>query len=93
VKNPLLSNSKKKPSDSSDSEDEEDKDLKIPEIYGFAKYSNIIYLMIGSVAVSFGIGYFLDWIFHLSFPVFKVVFSFGGVILALYLVFKELNRK
>jgi F0F1-type ATP synthase assembly protein I len=93
VKNPLRSNFKKKPSDSSEPEDELEKDSKIPEIYGFARYSNIIYLMIGAIAVSFGIGYFLDWIFHLSFPVFKVIFSFGGVILALYLIFQELNRK
>jgi F0F1-type ATP synthase assembly protein I len=64
----------------------------MPEIYGFARYSNIIYLMIGAIAVAFFAGYLLDRLIPLSFPVFKVVFSFGGVILALYLVFQELNR-
>ena len=92
MKNPLRNSSKKKPSDSLSSEEAE-KDSRVPEIYGFAKYSNIIYLMIGAIAVAFGAGYLLDKLFHFSFPLFKVIFSFGGVILALYLVFKELNRK
>ena len=91
MKNPPHNSSRKKPSDPSPEEAE--RDSKVPEIYGFAKYSNIIYLMIGTIAVSFGAGYLLDKLFHLSFPLFKVIFSFGGVILALYLVFKELNRK
>jgi F0F1-type ATP synthase assembly protein I len=91
VKNPVRNNSRKKLSDPSPEEAE--KDSKIPEIYGFAKYSNIIYLMIGTIVLAVGAGYLLDKLFHFSFPVFKVIFSFGGVILALYLVFKELNRK
>jgi len=92
VRKLLRSNSKKKPSDSLPEESHEESEAQ-KELYGFAKYSNIIYLMIGSIAVSFLAGYFADKLFHLSFPIFKVVFSFGGVILALYLVFKELNRK
>jgi F0F1-type ATP synthase assembly protein I len=92
VKNRLRSNSKKKPSDSEQDEEQEEPKAS-PELYGFAKYSNIIYLMIGSIALSFIAGYFADKFFHFTVPVFKVIFSFGGVILALYLVFKELNRK
>jgi F0F1-type ATP synthase assembly protein I len=86
VKKFLRSNSRKKPSENSDKED------KSP-LEGYARYTNIIYLLIGTIALAFGAGYFLDKILNLSFPIFKVIFSFGGVILALYLVFKELNRK
>ena len=74
---------KKKPSDSPEG----------PTDSGYFKYTNIIYQLIGVVGVAFGIGYLLDKTFHLTFPVFKIIFAFGGVILALYLVFKELNRK
>lgn len=89
MKKLLRSNSKKKPSDSTEQEDQKDSNAR--ELEGLAKYSNIIYLIIGSVAVCFLAGYLLDKLFHTSF--LEVVFSFGGVILALYLVFKELNRK
>ena len=92
MKKLLRSNSRKKPSEASQQESHEETEAQ-KELYGFAKYSNIIYLIIGSIALSFLAGYLLDKFFHLSFPVFKVAFSFLGVILALYLVFKELNRK
>ncbi|MCY7408657.1 MAG: AtpZ/AtpI family protein [Chitinophagales bacterium] len=77
---------RKKPSEKQDSE-------KNNPVTDYARYSNIIYLLIGSVAFSFAAGYLLDWLFNFSFPVFKLIFSFGGVLLGLYLVFKELNRK
>jgi F0F1-type ATP synthase assembly protein I len=83
VKNPLRSNSRKKRSDSSGESPGS----------GYFKYTNIIYQLIGIVAIAFGIGYFLDHIFQFSVPVFKLIFSIGGIILALYLVFKELNKK
>jgi F0F1-type ATP synthase assembly protein I len=79
--------SKKQPSDNIGKEDEES------PVSGYARYSNIIYLLIGSVTIAFAAGYFLDWMFNFSFPLFKIIFPFGGVILGLYLVFKELNRK
>jgi len=86
VKNPLRSNSRKKPSENSE-------EKRQPPLSGYAGYTNIIYTLIGTIAVAFGGGYLLDSVLHLSFPIFKIIFSFGGVILALYLVFKQLNRK
>jgi len=83
VKKLRRSSFKKKPSDSPEG----------PTDSGYFKYTNIIYLLIGTIAVAFGAGYLLDKILHLTFPAFKLIFSFGGVILALYLVFKELNKK
>ena len=83
MKNPLRSSYKKKPSDSSEK----------PTDSGYFAYTNIIYQLIGTIAVAFGAGYLLDRVLNLSFPVFKIIFAFGGVILALYLVFKQLNRK
>ena len=83
MKNPLRSNFKKKPSESAD---------ETPGS-GYFRYTNIIYQLIGVIAVAFAIGYLLDRLFHLAVPVFELIFSFSGVILALYLVFKELNRK
>jgi F0F1-type ATP synthase assembly protein I len=83
VKNPLRSNSRKKLSESPNE----------PPGSGYFRYTNIIYQLIGVIAIAFGIGYFFDYLFQFSVPVFKLVFSIGGIILALYLVFKELNKK
>ncbi|MCS6990257.1 MAG: AtpZ/AtpI family protein [Chitinophagales bacterium] len=60
---------------------------------GYARYFHLIYLMAGSIAVFFGCGYLLDKLLRLSVPVFKVILSFAGVVVALYLVYRELNRK
>jgi F0F1-type ATP synthase assembly protein I len=87
MKNLLRNKSKKKPSESPEEGEPE------TPLSGYTKYTNIIYLLIGSVAVPFAAGYFLDNLLDLSFPVFKLIFSFGGVILGLYLVFKQLNSK
>jgi F0F1-type ATP synthase assembly protein I len=92
VKNQSPSNSRKKPSDSS-TPGEETKKSGLPDVAGFARYTQIVYLIIGAVAVAFGAGYLLDRWLQLSVPLFKVLFSFGGVIIALYLVYQQLNRK
>jgi len=39
------------------------------------------------------VGFILDRLTGWSFPVFKLIFSFGGVIVALYLIFKKLMKK
>ena len=82
----LRNNSRKKPSENFD------EDSKAP-LSGYARYTSIIYQLVGTIVISFAIGYLLDRIFHLTFPAFKLIFAFGGVILALYIVFKELNKK
>jgi F0F1-type ATP synthase assembly protein I len=87
MKNPFRNKSKKKPS-----ENPEEGNSDTP-LSGYAKYTNIIYLLIGSVAISFAAGYLLDNLLHFSFPVFKLIFSLAGIILGLYLVFKQLNSK
>jgi len=35
----------------------------------------------------------LDKWLHFSFPLFKIIFSFGAVIAALYMIFKELAKE
>lgn len=50
-------------------------------------------MMAGSIALFFGVGYLLDWLFALKLPVFKVLLSFAGVLVGLYLVFRELQRR
>ncbi len=42
------------------------------------------------MALGFIAGYFLDRFTGWSFPVFKVVCSFGSVLVALYMIYKEL---
>ncbi|TSA50196.1 MAG: hypothetical protein D4R43_02655 [Sphingobacteriales bacterium] len=37
-------------------------------------------------------GYFADLFFHLQLPIFKTLFSFGGVLLGLYIVIKEVSK-
>ena len=87
MKNLLRNKSKKKQSENPEEEGPE------TPLSGYAKYTNIIYLLIGSVAVPFAAGYLLDNLLHFTFPVFKLIFSLAGVILGLYLVFKQLNSK
>jgi len=59
----------------------------------YGRYMTIAYMIIGTVALGFGVGYFLDWILNLKFPVFKLIGSFGGVCLAMYLFIKEWSKK
>jgi F0F1-type ATP synthase assembly protein I len=54
------------------------------------KYFSIAYQIIACIALGFIAGYFLDRFTGWSFPVFKVVCSFGSVLVALYMIYKEL---
>ncbi|MBK9731855.1 MAG: AtpZ/AtpI family protein [Chitinophagaceae bacterium] len=54
------------------------------------KYFSIAYQIIACIALGFIAGYFLDKWSGWTFPVFKVVLSFGSVLLALYIIYKEL---
>jgi Putative F0F1-ATPase subunit Ca2+/Mg2+ transporter len=59
----------------------------------YARYSGLgAQMAIIILAGTFG-GIKLDKIVHLKFPVFTVVLSFSSVILALYVVLKELTGK
>ncbi|HUM48357.1 MAG TPA: AtpZ/AtpI family protein [Chitinophagales bacterium] len=59
------------------------------------KYFSIAYQIIACIAVGFLAGYFLDKLTGWTFPVFKVVCSFGSVLMALYMIYKEVmgNKK
>jgi len=59
----------------------------------YARYSNLgAQMVVIILAGTFG-GIKLDKMLHLKFPVFTVVLSFGSVILALYVVLKEVSGK
>jgi len=42
--------------------------------------------------IGFAFGYFVDHFFHFQLPIFKTLFSFGGVLLGLYIVIKEVSK-
>ncbi|MBX7107318.1 MAG: AtpZ/AtpI family protein [Chitinophagales bacterium] len=54
------------------------------------KYISLSYQIIACVVLGFIAGYYLDKWTAFSFPLFKVVCSFGSVLLALYIIYKEL---
>jgi ATP synthase protein I len=59
----------------------------------YARYSGLGFQMaIIILAGTFG-GIKLDKLIHIKFPVFTVILSLGSVILALYVVLKELTGK
>ena len=58
------------------------------------KYSSIAFQIVAIMLVGIGIGYFLDKQFVFRLPVFKLIFFFGAVIIALYSFIKQVsNRK
>ena len=58
----------------------------------YARYSGLGFMLIAAVTVGFGAGYFTDNFFNLHLPIFKTLFSFGGVLLGLYIVIKEVLK-
>ncbi|GDX51863.1 hypothetical protein LBMAG27_09100 [Bacteroidota bacterium] len=58
----------------------------------YAKYSSVGFQLIAAVMFGFTAGYFTDLFFHLQLPIFKTLFSFGGVLLGLYIVIKEVSK-
>ncbi|MBA2406509.1 MAG: AtpZ/AtpI family protein [Chitinophagales bacterium] len=60
---------------------------------GYLLYTSIAYQLIATISVAFIVGYILDRLSGWPFPVFKLIFSFGGVIVALYSIFKKLMKK
>jgi F0F1-type ATP synthase assembly protein I len=77
VKNLFRSNSRKKPK---------------PSDTGYLQYTTIAYQLIATISLGILAGYLLDRLTGWSFPVFKVVCSFGAVLVALYIVFKRLMK-
>ncbi|MBA3649382.1 MAG: AtpZ/AtpI family protein [Chitinophagales bacterium] len=57
------------------------------------RYTQIAYQIIGTIAIGFIAGYFADKWLSPGFPLFELIFSFGAVIIALYLVIKNISKK
>lgn len=64
-----------------------------PSDSGYLRYTSLAYQIIATIAVGFAAGYFLDRLTGWTFPVFKVVLSFGAVIISLYNLIKEVSKK
>ena len=58
----------------------------------YMRYSGVGFQLIAAVMLGFGVGAFADYIFGLDIPLFKTLFSFGGVLLGLYIVVKEVLK-
>jgi F0F1-type ATP synthase assembly protein I len=68
-------------------------DNKKKEINNFAKYSSISFQMLATIGVFAFIGYKLDAYKHTKTPIFTAIFSLIGVVISLYQVIKQLNKK
>lgn len=68
-------------------------DDKKKDVNNFAKYSSISFQMLATIGVFAFIGYKLDQYKQTKAPIFTAVFSLIGVIISLYQVVKQLNKK
>jgi len=63
------------------------------EVNNFAKYSSISFQMLATIGVFAFIGYKLDEYKQAKTPIFTAIFSLIGVVISLYQVVKQLNKK
>ncbi|RZK76838.1 MAG: AtpZ/AtpI family protein [Pedobacter sp.] len=63
------------------------------EVNNFAKYSSISFQMLATIGVFAFIGYKLDEYKQTKTPIFTAIFSLVGVVISLYQVVKQLNKK
>jgi F0F1-type ATP synthase assembly protein I len=68
-------------------------DNKKKEVNNFAKYSSISFQMLATIGVFAFIGYKLDAYKQTTTPIFTAIFSLIGVVISLYQVVKQLNKK
>jgi len=71
----------------------ENKDQKKNNLNSYVKYSNIAIQMLVIILLGVFGGFKLDQWLELQFPVFTVVLSLLSVVLAIYLVTKDLMKK
>ena len=60
---------------------------------GYLQYTSIAYQLVAIILAGIVAGYLLDKWVATTFPVFKLICSFGAVIVALYFLFKRLMKK
>ena len=71
----------------------ENKDQKKNNLNSYVKYSNIAIQMLVIILLGVFGGFKLDQWLELQFPVFTVVLSLLSVVMAIYLVTKDLMKK
>ncbi|MFP5080596.1 AtpZ/AtpI family protein [Pedobacter sp. JCM 36344] len=62
-------------------------------VNNFARYSSIGFQMLATIGVFAFIGFKLDKYNQTKAPIFSAIFSLIGVIISLYQVVKQLNKK
>ncbi|MBC7567205.1 MAG: AtpZ/AtpI family protein [Pedobacter sp.] len=62
-------------------------------VNNFARYSSIGFQMLATIGVFAFIGFKLDEYNQTKAPIFSAIFGLIGVIISLYQVVKQLNRK
>jgi F0F1-type ATP synthase assembly protein I len=68
-------------------------DDKKKQVNSFARYSSISFQMLATIGVFAFIGYKLDEYNHIKAPIYTAILSLLGVIISLYQVVKQLNKK
>lgn len=62
-------------------------------LYAYARYSSLAFQMIVIILLFVFAGFKLDELTGWSFPLFKLIFSLLGVVLALYFALKDFIHK
>ena len=68
-------------------------DDKKKSVNNFARYSSISFQMLATIGVFAFIGYKLDAYQHTKTPIYTATFCLVGVVISLYQVVKQLNKK
>ena len=68
-------------------------DDKKKNVNNFARYSSISFQMLATIGIFAFIGYKLDAYQHTKNPIFTAILSLVGVVISLYQVVKQLNKK
>jgi F0F1-type ATP synthase assembly protein I len=56
----------------------------------YARYSNLAFKLIAVILAAFFIGWQIDKLIHIGFPLFTLLLSVGGLAISLYLLIKDL---
>ena len=56
----------------------------------YARYSNLAFKLIAVILAAFFIGWQIDKLIPIGFPLFTLLLSVGGLVISLYLLIKDL---
>ncbi len=58
----------------------------------YLKYTSLAFQIVAAMLFFIAVGYFLDKWLHMTFPIFKLVFSILGVVAAMVVLFRMAGK-